>query len=564
MGNSARTKRGGEYVYDALVDAGIELLVGLPGTQTLPLDRVVVQRDEMRYVMARHETAIPHVAWGYYESSGVPAATLTVPGPGDTNVMHGLKNALEDSVPIVHVAADVNPDERGKKPIHEIESGTFDTVVKENVVVTDATDLPAAIDRGIERALTPPKGPVRLGVPSGVLAAEFDAPEASVTPEHVSRNNGSRLDAAADALADASRPVVYVGGGARRSEGGAESVRALIDALDAPVITSYKGKGVVPEDDPRWLGVTGSHLPPGARRALEAADVVYAVGTDFDGVTTDHWEMPMGDRLVHVTLDPDAIDASYAADIGIVADAATATDAIRNRLEGRDGSGSDPERWDGAEVAGAVRREYDDQLRSAGLLADGSPLHTPRVLRTVRETIPDDSIVTTDVGGFRVWSLQTFEAHTSETFVTAGSWAGMGIGLPAAIGAKLANPDLPVVSLSGDGGLLMCLHELHTAAQYDLDIVLIVSNNSDYGIISKSPKIREYTEDHAFTWDAPAFPAIAEGFGWVGESVATTGELETAIDDAVARDRPTLIDVDVRTDEPTAAGGADYETELSF
>lgn len=561
MGDSTSTRRGGEYVYEALVEADIDLLVGIPGTQTLPLDRVVARRSEMRYVMARHETAVPHIAWGYYETSGTPAATLTVPGPGETNAMHGLKNALEDSVPIVHVSADVDPEDRERKPIHEIDPDTFDNVVKENVTVTDSTDLPAALARGIERALAPPKGPVRLGIPSGVLAAEFSAPTATVAPERVTRDNATSYEAAAELLAAASRPVVYAGGGVRRSPGGPAAVRRLADRLDAPVATSYKGKGTVPEDDPRFLGVTGSHLPPGANDVLAAADTVLALGTDFDGVTTADWEVPMGERLVHVTLDPGAIGASYEADVAIVDDVTVAVEAIDDRLADRP---APSDRWTGRTIATAVREEYVDHVRSEGLLEEGPPLHTPSLLRTVRDSIPRESVVTVDVGGFRLWAMQAFEAYDPETFVAAGSWAGMGVGLPAAIGAKLAHPGREVVCLTGDGGLLMCIHELHTAAEYDLDIVVVVSNNGDYGVISKSPEIRRYTDEHAFAWNSPSFTAIADGFGWTGESVDTASDLEAALDEAVSRDGPTLIDVDVPTDEPSAPEVAAFDSSLSF
>lgn len=553
-----RTRSGGEYVYEALLDAGIDLLVGLPGTQTLPLDRVVARRSEMRYVMARHETAIPHIAWGYYESSGAPAATLTVPGPGETNAMHGLKNAYEDSVPIVHIGADVDPNERGKSPIHEIDPDTYDNAVKENVVVEHAADLPAAIARGIERALSPPMGPVRLGVPSGVLEAEFDAPAANVEPERVSRENDDALRMAAELFAGAKRPVLYAGGGLRRSAGGAEALGDLADRLEAPVVTSYKGKGLFPEDDPRSLGVTGSHLPPGAREVLEAADVVLALGTDFDGVTTAGWELPMGESLVHVTLDPDEIGAAYEPDLGIIADAGEAARGIRDRLPQEAGG------WDGGEVASGVRREYTDHLGSEGLFDDGSPLNTPAVLRTVRESVPRESIVTVDVGGFRLWAMQAFESYEPEGFVAAGSWAGMGVGLPAAIGAKLANPDRPVVCLSGDGGLMMCVHELHTAVEEGLNVILVISNNEDYGVISKSPEIRTETGDHEFAWDSPSFPAIAEGFGWEGRSADTADELTEAVGAALSREGPTLIDVDIPTEEPSAAEAADFESDLAF
>ncbi len=547
-------------MYEALVGAGVELLVGLPGTQTLPLDRVVVQRDEMAYLMARHETAVPHVAWGYYETTGRPAATLTVPGPGDTNAMHGLKNAYEDCVPILHVSADANPEDRGKSPIHEIEPGTFDNVVKRNVTVEDELDLPGRVEGGIETALTPPYGPVRLGVPSGVLAEEVEAPAASVTPERVSYDNDTYAEVA-DLLAEADRPVIYAGGGARRSQDGPRVVRELAAALDAPVVTSYKGKGVFPEDDDRWLGVTGSHTPAGAREALAAADVALALGTDFDGVTTAHWDVPMGETLVHVNLVPEDVNASYEADVAIVDDVTRAGDRLLEELDGRGGGG-----WSGADVARRVRSEYDDHLRDLGLFDGDSPANTPELLAAVREATPRESPVATDVGGFRLWAMQRFEAHDPDRFVTAGSWAGMGVGLPAAIGAAAGrDDDRPVVCLTGDGGLMMCVHELHTAAEYGLNVVVVVSDNADYGIISKSPKIMQYTDQHEFTWDRPDFAEVAEGFGVRGTSVDTAAAAGEAVAAAIERrSGPELVDVTVETEEPSAAEAAEYETSLSF
>lgn len=553
-----RTRKGGEYLFDALLENDIELLVGLPGTQTLPLDRVVAERGGLHYVMARHETAIPHIAWGYYEASGNPAATLTVPGPGETNAMHGLKNALEDCVPIVHITGDAHPDELGRKPIHEISPSTYDTVVKENVTPRSSVDLPAAIERGIETALSPPYGPVRLGIPSRVLTEDFDAPPATVDPERITRDNSNRLDAAADLLAAAERPVVYAGGGARRSPGGPAAVRALVDVLDATVVTSYKGKGLFPEDDPRFMGVTGGSLPPGARRVLDTSDGIVALGTDFDGVTTAGWEIPFSDDLIHVTLDPDLIGASYETAIGIVEDVATAAVGLRDRLEDLDTA----DRWDPATVGNPIREEYDTHLEAEGLLDNEAPFNTPSVLRTVRETVPDDAIVAVDVGGFRLWAMQVFEAYAPADYIAAGSWAGMGVGLPAAIGAKLARPDDTVVCLTGDGGLLMCVHELATAVEEDLEIVMIVSNNSDYGIISKKSGIRMEDGSHPFSWASPSFPTIAEGFGWAGESVADAEHLENAIERALARDGPSLIDVDIPTAEPSASDAAAFETEI--
>ncbi|AEH38998.1 thiamine pyrophosphate-binding protein [Halopiger xanaduensis] len=558
---SGRARPGSEQLYDALVDAGIDLLVGLPGTQTLPLDRTVERRDDIRYVMARHETAIPHVAWGYYEAGGGVAATLTVPGPGDTNAMHGLKNALEDRVPIVHIAADADPADRGKGPIHEIEPDTFDNVVKENVSVERPLEFHRAVRSGIETALTPPRGPVRLGVPKSLLEGEFRSPRVTVDPPASQFEGDAEYRTAARLLAEADRPVVYLGVGARRTCDPV-AVRDLVERLNAPVVASYKGKGVFPEDDPRWLGVTGSHLPAGARRTLEAADVVLALGARFDGVTTDDWSIPFGETLVHASADSAWIDNTYESDVAIVDDAGTAVEWIRDGLESESAAANAGNGWDGREIGDRVQSEYEARLRDRGLLADDEPIATAGVLRTLREALPRESIVTTDIGGFRLWAKQNFAAYEPEGYISAGSWAGMGVGVPAAIGAAFAQPDRPVVALTGDGGAMMCLQELHTAAADDLDVLAICFNNADYGIISKSPEIDRYTEGHRFDWSSPDFPAIAEGFGCRGETVRTLEGLEEAVDEALSRNGPELIDVRVDQDEPTAGAAAEYDSEL--
>lgn len=555
-----REPLGGTRLYDLLVKAGIELLIGLPGTQTLPLDRIVAERDEIRYVMARHETSIPHIAWGYYEACGTPAATLTVPGPGDTNAMHGLKNAAEDCVPIVHVSADVDPEERGKSPIHEIPPETYDTVVKENFVVGSRRHLSEQVARAIDAATTSPYGPVRVGVPRRVL-------ESSVPPEHVTvegarvtHRNESAYNETLEALRDAERPLVYVGGGARRSPSGPEAVAELARRLDAPVLSTYKGKGVFPEDDPRFLGVSAKHLPASAETVLAAADVVLALGTDFDGVTTAEWSLPMGDFLVHVNIDVDEMDRAYESDVAIVADVATAVERL---LAGLDGVDPAIGTWNGSDVATAARSEFDARIEQRGLLVD-DPIKTPGALSTIRDVLPRDAVITTDVGGFRLWSKQVLETYGHREYVTAGSWAGMGVGLPAAIGAKIARPERDVVALTGDGSLMMSLTELHTAVEQDLPVCVIVFNNSDYGVISQSWTTDDCPDGRRFAWTSPEFDEIAEGFGCRGVSVSTRNELRRALEEALDDDRPVLIDVEIPTDEPTVVDVADFEPSLSL
>jgi len=529
---------GSDFLSNALVEAGIEHLIGLPGTQTLPLDQTVADRDDIEYVMARHETAIPHMAWGYYEANRQMAATITVPGPGDTNAAHGLKNALNDNVPIIHISPIPAPDDFGKHPIHELPNETFDHVVKRNLNVDSSSRLREVIARGIESAQTPPCGPVRLGIPSPFLEGSVAAPVVDVDIERTTYNTDDTIAEAGASLAAADRPLVYVGGGARRSPDGPSIVAELAELLDAPVAASFKGKGVFPETADRFLGVTGDDMPSGALTAFESADVVLALGTNFDGPNTRDWSLSMGTSLIHVDIVPGETGAAYKPDIAVVGDVGRAGSALVAALHERSFDAG----WEGAALATAVREEYVAQLRKQELLAEGPPASTPGVLRTVRDVVPDDAVVTTDIGGHRIWSKNAFPANKREKFVTPGSWAGMGVGLPSAIGAKLAVPDRPVVTLTGDGSLFMCAQELHTAAEYDLDLTAVLFNDADYGIISKS---METNTDRRFSWSSPDWEAIAVGYGCEARSAATRTEVEEAVEWALETDGPTLVDVEI-------------------
>lgn len=532
---------GADRVVDALVEAGVETVVGLPGTQTLPFD-VAVDDSPLSYLMARDESAIPHVAWGHYEAGGGLAATVTVPGPGDTQASHGLKNALNDCVPIVHLSADVPAEDRGYGAIHEIDPATYDHVVRANHTVERPAELPSAVADGLHEATTPPYGPVRLGVGSDVLAAPCAAPAVDVPDGAPEISNGEALAEAADLLAAAERPLLYVGGGCRRSD--VAAVRALARGVNLPVLASYKGKGVVPDDDPRVLGVAGSHTPASARAVIEESDLTVALGADLDDVATGGGELPL-DPLVHVTLDPADLHTRYGTRLAVHGDAGRAA----RRLQDAADTGG----WDGAAVGARASRAWEEHLREGGFLADRTPMPTAAALRAVREALPRGTPVTTDVGGFRLWAKQVFDVDAPEEYVTAGSWAGMGVGLPAAVGAAVGTGG-QVACLTGDGGLLMSLGSLHVASEADLDLVCVVFDNADYGVISASDQIP--SGGPRFDWTAPAFATVAEGMGWRGERVETVGELREAVREATRTGGPVLVDAVVDPAERTAAAAA--------
>jgi len=569
-----------EAVVDHMLDSGVDVAFGIPGKQTLPLNRALADRDA-RFVVARHETAVTHQAWGYAETSepGAMAATVVVPGPGDMNATNGLKNALNDCVPLLHLAVETEREVRGGDGIHETPPETYDTVVKENVLVDSPAGAVPAVADAIRVAREHPQGPVRVGIPKDVLASRTPQPAVGDrSPSAPPAPPADAVDRAAELLAGADAPAILAGGGVRRADA-SDALRSVAEALNAPVVTTYKGKGTLPETHALSAGVLCGGSSTALRELLGAADVGLVVGSDLDAVATASWSAPMPDRLVHVTLDGDDIGFGYETELGVVADADAFLRALGDRLD-RDreagpsstassssaasssasSSASSPAadgvELDGTERAGAVRSADEERFAA---LADGrppdEPLQSVEVLREVREALPEETVVTADAGGFRLWTLVSFPAAGPRSYVNPGSWATMGTGLPSAIGARLANPDRDVVSLTGDGGLMMCVHELHTLAAEDLDVTVVALNNDDYAIISEEASRSYDFPEGAYGWADAGLDlvAVASGMGVPAERVTDVDAVGDAVDAARRRDGPALVEVVTDAAEPQAS-----------
>jgi acetolactate synthase-1/2/3 large subunit len=531
-------------VVECLRESDIDTVFGIPGKQSLPLNDAIDRAVDIRYVVARHETAVSQQAWGYAETSGRPAATIVVPGPGDMNAMNGLKSAKNDCTPLLHIAIETDPELRGGDAIHETPPDTYDNVVKENLLVETPEATAAELDRAIAVAETRPKGPVRIGIPRGFLAQDV-AVATSGEFEMASVGQPNDTAEAAAVLNEATRPVIVAGGGVRASEATAE-LEAVAETLRAPVVTTYKGTGVISGSHPLWMGTLAGSASPELEDRLAAADAALVVGSDLDAVATGNFSVPLPDDLVHVTLDANDIGTGYTPIVGIVADARATLDTLASHLdEGTTG-------WDGAEEVEAVRDAYDERI--AGLL-DREPPTSVACLRAVRRAIPDETVVSADAGGFRVWALNVFDAHGPRRYVNPGSWATMGTGLPAAIGAQLANPERPVLALCGDGGLMMAVHELHTAVAEDLPVTTVVFNNDDYAIISEEAERSYGLPSGVYGWpSAPLeFSTIAEGMGMTALRAEGVADLEERVAEAVARDEPVLVEIRTDPDEPQAS-----------
>jgi acetolactate synthase-1/2/3 large subunit len=546
----------GEAVVDCLLEHGIDTAFGIPGKQTLPLNRAFADRDA-RFVVARHETAVTHQAWGYAETGGpeAMAATVVVPGPGDMNAANGLKNAMNDCVPLIHLAVETEADVRGGDGIHETPPETYDTVVKGNVLVESPAGAVSAVTEAIRTAREHPQGPVRVGIPKDVLASRTPQTTPSVRePAALPEPSPQAVDTADTVLRKSTAPVVIAGGGVRRS-GATAQLRAIAERLDAPVVTTYKGKGVLPETHPLSAGVLCGGASTELRTLLAEADAGLVVGSDLDAVATAKWSVSMPKTLVHVTLDGDDVGFGYETDLGVVADAGRFLTALDERLAGGNTTGEEPIS-PGKARAAAVRKA--DRRRFSAIAADrdqGAPLRSVEVLETVREVLPSEAVVTADAGGFRLWTLVSFPAAGPTAYLNPGSWATMGTGLPAAIGAKLATPNREVVALTGDGGLMMCIHELHTLAAEAIDVTVVALNNDDYAIISEEAARSYDFPDQAYGWGETALDlaSIAEGMGVHAERVTTQASLAEAIESARGHGGPSLVEVRTDPGEPQAS-----------
>ena len=538
----------GRAVIEQLAANGIDTLFGIPGKQTLPLNEAIGNRDDIDFIVARHETAVSHTAWGYAETSGNPAATVVIPGPGDMNAMNGLKNALNDCTPLVHIAVETSPDIRGGDGIHETPPDTYDNVVKTNTVIEHPESTLVELQRAIDTAMTPPKGPVRVGIPKNFLTQDVPlARPATYSREYTLDVPAEDVEAAADRLAESREPVILVGGGVRAADA-SEELLAVADEVNAPVVTTYKGKGVVPDTHERVAGTLSGSASPELLALLADADILLGVGTDFDAVATRAWSVKVPDDVIHVTLSADDLGTGYDPTVGIVADAADALSALSAALTERDVADGN-----GIERAQSVRDGTEARLEP--LLGDEPPLSSVRALRAVRDALDEDTTVSVDAGGFRVWGLNVFDAGGPRSYVNPGSWATMGTGLPAGIGAQLANPDDNVVVLTGDGGLMMCIHELHTAATEGIPITVVVFNNSDYAIISEEAGRSFDLPEEAYSWaDAPLdFATIAGAMGLETMQASRPDAITTALETAIGTDEPTLVEVPTDPTEPQAS-----------
>jgi acetolactate synthase-1/2/3 large subunit len=532
-------RTGGEWVVEALRAEGVRHVFGIPGVHNLAIYDALLGQSDVTHVLARHEAGAAFMADGYARSTGRTGVVVVTSGPGATNALTPLVESYASSMPILVIMSDIQSNMVGRDAgsLHEVPNQIecFRPVTRMAEALTRAADIPGTLAGAFELLRTGRPGPVAISIPFDFLTGEVDAELPARGPSQRPPCHVADVDEAVRRLRAARRPLVVAGGGVV-SAGAEAELATLARRLGAPVITTVMGRGAVGEDDPLWHAV----LPN--KRATEAvfaaADVVLVVGCRLAARSTQGLLLNLAftreQTLIHLDLDPTVIGKLFKPDVAVVGDA---RDGLARMIQAL-GAGTPAATWDPAWLA---------PLRTAA-----SPRYTAdtaRLVETLRAALPVDAIVANDQTGINYWMEWRFPVLTPRTFLYPVGSATLGYGLPAAIGAQIANPGRAVVAVLGDGGFMFSVNELATAVKYRLPIAIVLMNDERYGAIKwlQEKMFKRWGETELAN---PDFPAMARAFGARGERLAGIDALPGALARALAADGPTLLELGLGIEPP--------------
>ena len=536
--------RGADALLRCLEAEGVDVMFGIPGGAIMPTYDAMARGTTVRHVLARHEQGAGHMAEGYARASGRTGVAFATSGPGATNLVTPIADAWMDSTPLVCVTGQVRSHLIGTDAFQECDiTGVTTPIVKHSWLVQHVDEIPGVIKAAFHIASTGRCGPVLVDIPRDIQEAELDFhyPETADLPgwKPPTRGHPRQIAEAAERIAAAEKPVLYVGGGTLNADA-CEELLALAEAGDLPVITTLMAKGAFPETHELHFGWPGMHGPKWSNLAMNTCDVLVAVGARFDDrVTGKLAAFAPGATVVHLDVDAAEIDKLRHADVPVVgplkpilADLATQVAALPKAKTGP---------W--LRQLEAWREEFPLRYGNGGLLKPQYVVETLQRLTAER----DDVIWTTGVGQHQMWAMQYLLCDRPRTFITSGGLGTMGYGIPAAVGAKAARPDATVVCVDGDGCFQMTCQELATAVLEELPIVVVIVNNGYLGMVQQwqSMFFEERHSHVALTHQVPDYAALARAYGGVGFTVTDEDELEPALEQALAAGCTAVVDARV-------------------
>jgi acetolactate synthase-1/2/3 large subunit len=556
---------GSEIVIRALKDQGVRHIFGYPGGAVLPIYDSLFQDNELVHVLVRHEQGAVHAAEGYARSTGKPGVVLVTSGPGATNAVTGLTDALMDSIPLVVITGQVATHLIGNDAFQECDTiGITRPCTKHNWLVRDVKDLARVMHEAFEIATSGRPGPVVVDIPKDVQFKKG----AYVGPDQVRhRTYRPRVEANEDAIrqavrmmAAAKRPVFYTGGGIINSGPGASLLlRELVKLTGFPITSTLMGLGAFPASDPQWLGPIGMHGTYEANLSANRCDLLIALGSRFDDRVTGRVDaFSPGSKKIHLDIDPSQINKNIRVDLPIIADAAHALRAMIKAWKDERLSADPalPAWW--SQIAEWRGKNSLNFRNSTKVIKPQYAIDRLYALTRGRETY-----ITTEVGQHQMWAMQRFKFEEPNHWMTSGGLGTMGYGLPAAVGVQMAHPDALVIDIAGEASVQMTMQEMSTAVQYDLPIKIFILNNEYMGMVRQWQELLHGGRySHSYSEALPDFVKLAEAYGAVGLRAQTPAELDAKIQEMIAVKRPVLFDVRVDPKEncyPMIPSGAAHD-----
>jgi len=569
---SAQEMIGASVLIRALLDQGVDVVFGYPGGAVLPIYDELFKQNALRHILVRHEQAAVHAAEGYARSTGKVGVVLVTSGPGATNAVTGLTDALMDSIPIVCLTGQVPTHLIGNDAFQEADTtGITRPCTKHNYLVKNVADLGRVVHEAFHVARSGRPGPVVIDLPKDVLQAKTSyagAPAASAR-KHRSYNpqvkgDPRAIEAAVELLAKAKKPLFYCGGGVINSGPAASQLlKDFVKLTGFPCTLTLMGLGAFPASDPQFLGMLGMHGMYEANWAMHECDVMVAVGARFDDrVTGKVSAFAPNSKKIHIDIDPSSINKNVRVDVPIVGDVGH---VLEDMIKVWKAKQIQPDR----KALEAWWKQIEEwRGRNCLRFKNSTSIIKPQyALQRLYEAVKDkDVYITTEVGQHQMWAAQFLKFEQPNRWLTSGGLGTMGYGLPAAIGVQIAHPDALVIDVAGEASILMNIQELSTACQYRLPVKIFILNNQYMGMVRQWQELLHggrYSE--SYTDSLPDFVKLADAFGGVGMLIEKPSDLDGAIDEMIKTRRTVVVDCRVDQKEncfPMIPSGAAHNEML--
>jgi acetolactate synthase-1/2/3 large subunit len=546
---SAQEMIGASVLIRALLDQGVDVVFGYPGGAVLPIYDELFKQNALRHVLVRHEQAAVHAAEGYARSTGKVGVVLVTSGPGATNAVTGLTDALMDSIPIVCLTGQVPTHLIGNDAFQEADTtGITRPCTKRIYVVKYVADLGRGVHEAFHVARSGRPGPVVIDLPKDVLQAKssYDGAPAAGARKHRSYNppvkgDARQIEAAIELLAKAKKPLFYCGGGVINSGPAASQLqRQFVKLTGFPCTLTLMGLGAFPASDPQFLGMLGMHGMYEANWAMHDCDVMVAVGARFDDRVTGRVSaFSPNSKKIHIDIDPSSINKNVRVDVPIVGDVAHVLEDMIKLWKAKQ---IQPDQ----KALTAWWKQIDEwRGRNCLRFKNSDSIIKPQyALQRLYAAVKDkDVYITTEVGQHQMWAAQFLKFEEPNRWLTSGGLGTMGYGLPAAIGVQIAHPDALVIDVAGEASILMNIQELSTACQYRLPVKLFIMNNQYMGMVRQWQELLHggrYSE--SYTDSLPDFVKLADAFGGVGLQVDKPSDLDGVIQEMITTRRTVVVD----------------------